>query len=131
MVFTMVCFCPMMALPLARQALMIMGSIAGVSPTATDRANKRAVSQSPLVTPQAAKTTGTNTSINRINTRAMELAPALNPSVRRGRAAAKPPYTVSRPTASTTPAPVPPITAEPIKAMLLYSAASLMVSVIF
>ena len=73
--FTTVCFFPMAALPLARQALMTMGSISGVRPTATESANRNAETQSPFVNPQATRTTGISTAIKRMSTRAMEFAP--------------------------------------------------------
>ncbi len=67
------------------------GSISGVRPTATDRANRKAESQSPLVSPQAINTTGTSTAINRMSTQAMELAPRSKPFFRSGPPAEKPP----------------------------------------
>ena len=75
MFFTTVCFFPMAALPFARQALMTMGSISGVRPTATDSANRNAEIQFPFVKLQAIKTTGTSTAIKRMSTHAMEFAP--------------------------------------------------------
>ena len=72
---TTVCFFSIAAPPLARHALMTIGSISGVRPTATDSANRNAASQSPCVRPQATKTTGTSTAINRISTHAMDPAP--------------------------------------------------------
>ena len=47
--------------PLERQTATIMGSISGVSPTATARAKKNASFQSPLVSPLMTKTSGTMT----------------------------------------------------------------------
>ena len=81
----------MAALPLARQALMTMGSISGVRPTATDRAKRNAETQSPLVRPQAISTTGMRTAIKRMSTHAMELAPWSKPCFREDSAMAKPP----------------------------------------
>src|SRR5450631_4479596 len=45
--------------PLASVEVTIIGSISGVRPTATDRANKKACSQSPLVKPLTRNTMGT------------------------------------------------------------------------
>ena len=81
----------MAALPLARQELITMGSISGVRPTATESANKNAEPQFPLVSPQAIKTTGMRTAINRISTQAMELAPWSNPFLRQTEVTVKPP----------------------------------------
>ena len=91
MVLTTVCFLPMAAQPLARQAFTTMGSSSGVRPTATDKANRKADSQLPLVSPQAANTTGTSTAIKRISTQAMEFAPRSKPFFRSAPAAEKPP----------------------------------------
>ncbi|MNI87981.1 hypothetical protein D3C73_1452330 [compost metagenome] len=52
---------------MARLALTIIGSISGVSPTATARANMKASLQSPLVKPLINSTTGTITSMKRIS----------------------------------------------------------------
>ena len=65
----------MAPLPLARQAVITMGSISGVKPTATDRANRKAENQFPWVSPQATNTTGISTAIKRMSTQAMEWAP--------------------------------------------------------
>ena len=75
MFFTTVCLLPIMALPFARQALITIGSISGVNPTATESANKNAENQSPCVIPQATKTTGIKIVMNRMSTHAMEPAP--------------------------------------------------------
>ncbi len=53
--------------PLARLALTIIGSISGVRPTATARANMNASVQSPLVKPLISSTIGTITSMKRIS----------------------------------------------------------------
>ena len=118
MFLTTVCFLPMAALPFARQALITMGSISGVRPTATERANRKDSSQSPLVSPPAMNTTGTSTAMKRISTQAMELAPRSKPFLSWDSAVENPPYTVSFPTASTMPSPLPPVTEEPMKARL-------------
>ena len=70
-----VCFLPIARLPFARQAVMTMGSISGISPTATDSANAKDSSHFPPVIPNIRNTMGTRTAINRIMTQAMELAP--------------------------------------------------------
>ncbi len=51
----------MASAPLERQTATIMGSISGVSPTATARAKKKAPIQSALVSPLMRKTRGTMT----------------------------------------------------------------------
>ncbi|KWV86257.1 hypothetical protein PFLmoz3_04229 [Pseudomonas fluorescens] len=53
--------------PLARLALTIIGSISGVRPTATARANRKASPQSPLEKPLRKNTMGTITSMKRIS----------------------------------------------------------------
>ena len=53
----------MASAPLDRQTVTIIGSISGVSPTATARAKKKASFQSPLVSPLMTKTRGTMTSM--------------------------------------------------------------------
>ena len=75
MFLMIVCLRRMDALPFARQALMTIGSISGVSPTATERAKSSAGSHSPLVRPLARNTIGTSTAMKRISTQAMALAP--------------------------------------------------------
>lgn len=72
---TMVCFLLMDTAPLARQVVTIMGSISGVSPTAMEMPNRKALSQSPLVMPLRKNTSGTITSINRIRTQETALTP--------------------------------------------------------
>ena len=103
MFLTTVCLPSIAALPLARQALMTMGSISGVRPTATERANRKAANQSPLVRPTATKTMGTSTAIKRMSTQAIEFAPRSKPFLRHSGACMVPPETVSEPTASTMP----------------------------
>ena len=71
----MVCLRLMARLPRARQAVMTMGSISGLSPTATDRAKAKDSSQLPPVRPSSKNTSGISTPINRSITHAMELAP--------------------------------------------------------
>lgn len=53
--------------PRARLAETTIGSISGVKPTATATAKRKASSQSPLVRPLTANTTGTMTSMKRIS----------------------------------------------------------------
>ena len=70
-----VCFLLMARLPLARQAVMTIGSISGISPTATDRAKAKDSSHFPPVIPRSTNTIGTSTAMKRSMTQAMELAP--------------------------------------------------------
>ena len=57
--------------PLAKLAVIIIGSISGVSPTPTLKAKTPASSQSPSVNPFAKNTIGTMTSIKRIKSQEM------------------------------------------------------------
>jgi hypothetical protein len=61
--------------PLARLTVTIIGSISGVSPTATARANISASNQSPLVTPLMRKTLGTMTAMKRIISQVKRVTP--------------------------------------------------------
>ena len=61
--------------PLARLVVTIIGSISGVSPTATETANRSASSQSPLVIPLMRNTSGVITSKKRINIQLTRLMP--------------------------------------------------------
>ena len=56
-----------MTAPLARLAVIIIGNISGVNPTATLSANTPASNQSLSVKPLITNTTGTSTNIKRIN----------------------------------------------------------------
>ena len=71
----MVCLRLMVRLPFARQAVMTIGSISGISPTATDRAKAKDSSHFPPVIPSSTNTMGTSTAIKRSMTQAMEPAP--------------------------------------------------------
>ena len=71
----MVCLRLMARLPRARQAVMTMGSISGISPTATDRAKAKDCSHFPPVIPRRMNTKGISTAIKRSMTHAMEFAP--------------------------------------------------------
>src|SRR5471032_1568252 len=62
--------------PLARVLVTIIGSISGVRPTATDKANRNASIQSPLVQPLIRKTSGAITSAKRISSQLTLLTPA-------------------------------------------------------
>ncbi len=64
--------------PLERHTDTIMGSISGVSPTATARAKKNAPCQSCFVRPLIRKTTGTMTAMNRIISHVKRLIPRSN-----------------------------------------------------
>ena len=57
--------------PFAKLAVMIIGSISGVNPTPTLKANTPASSQSPSVKPLERKTMGTMTNIKRIKSQEM------------------------------------------------------------
>ena len=71
----MVCLRLMVRLPLARQAVITMGSISGISPTDTDSAKAKDSSHFPPVIPRSTNTMGISTAIKRSMTQAMELAP--------------------------------------------------------
>jgi hypothetical protein len=62
--------------PLARVEVTTIGSISGVRPMATDRLNRKASSQSPLVKPLIRKTTGVITAMKRISSQLTLLTPA-------------------------------------------------------
>ena len=62
--------------PLASVEVTIIGSISGVSPTATESANRKASIQSPLVKPLTSSTIGTITSAKRISSQLTLLTPA-------------------------------------------------------
>ena len=70
-----VSFRDMIRLPLARHALMTIGSISGIKPTATDKANVKDSSQLPPVMPSRMNTIGIKIAMNLSMTNAMELAP--------------------------------------------------------
>ena len=61
--------------PFAKQVVTIIGSISGVKPTAMEMPNRNASSQSPFVIPLMKNTSGTMTSIKRINTQETALTP--------------------------------------------------------
>ena len=61
----------MMMEPLARLAVIIIGSISGVKPTPTLRAKTPASNQSPSVRPLITKTMGTITNMSRIKSQEM------------------------------------------------------------
>src|SRR5574344_1752642 len=73
--FITVFFLLIITAPLARQVVTIIGSISGVSPTATEIANKKASSQLFLVSPFIRKTTGTIIIINFISSHETVLTP--------------------------------------------------------
>lgn len=64
--------------PLPRQVVTSMGSISGVRPTATESEKSRASTQSPLVTPEMTKTTGSMMSMRRMSRRLVDLIPTSN-----------------------------------------------------
>ena len=105
--------------PLPRQVVTSMGSISGVSPTATDSEKSSAETQSPLVTPEITKTMGSMTTMRRMSRRLVDLMPA-SKEVSRLRPVSVPvasPNIVRAPVATTTPRALPEITVEPMKAM--------------
>ena len=65
----MVFFLDIIIAPFERLAVTIIGSISGVSPTATDIAKMKASIQSPLVMPLTRNTIGTIISIKRMSNR--------------------------------------------------------------
>jgi len=73
--FMIVFFFDIDTAPLERHAVTIMGSISGVSPTATARPNSREPIQSLVEMPFARKTIGTMVSIKRINTHETAFTP--------------------------------------------------------
>ena len=118
---TIVCFLLMETAPFARQVVTIIGSISGVSPTATEIPNRKASSQSPFVIPLIKNTSGTMTSINRIRTHETAFTPLVklvstaSPAI----ADAMEPNKVRSPVQTTTAVALPEITLLPIKAILL------------
>ena len=95
-----------------------MGSISGVSPTATESEKSRAASQSPFVMPETRSTTGSMTAMRRMSRRLVELMPSSN-AVWRLRPASVPvasPNMVRAPVATTMPRALPEMTVEPMKA---------------
>ncbi|CCK00744.1 hypothetical protein BN130_3539 [Cronobacter malonaticus 507] len=106
--------------PFARLELTIIGSISGVSPTATASAKNVASSQSPLVKPLMSSTTGTITSIKRISSQLTLFTPLSNAVWVRlptSDFASDPKY-VFAPVATTTPQAVPLATLVPIRQIL-------------
>ena len=73
--FTIVFFLDIATAPLDKLAEIIIGSISGVNPTATDTAKMNALNQSPFVTPFIRKTKGTMISIKRISRKLTLLTP--------------------------------------------------------
>ena len=97
-----------------------MGSISGVSPTATEMAKRKAETQSPLVMPLTKKTTGTMASMNRISTHDTALTPLVKlvSGASWAMELAMLPKRVWSPIPSTKPVAEPEITLVPIKAKL-------------
>ncbi len=73
--FTITFLRDIISAPLDRQTVMIMGSISGVSPTATDSENSRASAQLPLVKPTIRNVTETISTMNRIISQVKPLTP--------------------------------------------------------
>ncbi len=105
--------------PLARLTVTIIGSISGVSPTATATAKSNASNQLPLVRPLIRKTRGTITRIKPNIIQVNRVMP-LSKLVKTRRAAivrATWPKAVRAPVSTTTPQPIPLTTALPMKQM--------------
>jgi hypothetical protein len=122
---TMTCRRAMATAPLARVLVTIIGSISGVSPTATDSANRKASSQLPWPQPLNSSTSGTITAISRSSRRLTWLMPASNWVGARSVPAAWPasvPKKVRAPVATTSTVAEPETTLVPMKTRL--SAAS-------
>ncbi|SAL84848.1 hypothetical protein AWB67_06784 [Caballeronia terrestris] len=103
--------------PFARLTVTIIGSISGVSPTATATAKSKASNQSPFVSPLIVKTRGTMTRIRPIIIQVIRVMP-LSKLVRTRCAAIMPatwPNAVRDPVSTTTPQPIPLRTALPVK----------------
>ena len=103
--------------PLARLIVTIIGSISGARPTATETANRKACSQSPLVRPLTMNTSGTITSMKRSTSQMKRLMPWSKAVGTRARVSvpAMAPKRVARPVASTTPVALPLTTLLPMK----------------
>ena len=120
---TIVCFLLMDTAPLARHVVTIMGSISGVSPTATEMPNRNAFSQSPFVMPLMKNTNGTITIMNLISTHETALTPLVklvstdSPAI----ADAMEPNRVRSPLQMTTACALPEITLLPMNAMFWQS----------
>ena len=114
--FLMMTFFRLMAsAPLASEVVTIIGSISGVSPTATEMANSTACIQLPLVNPLSSRTSGTMAAIKRISSRDTAPIP-FSKAVLGGFSSsvpAMPPSMVSPPTATTTARALPLITLLP------------------
>lgn len=120
---TMVFFLLMDTAPLARQVVTIMGSISGVRPTAMEMPNRKASSQSPLVSPLMKNTSGTITSMKRISTQDTAFTPRVKlvSTASPATALAMEPNRVASPTQTATAVALPETTLLPMKAMLARS----------
>ena len=116
-------FFPMLREPFAKQLVTNMGSISGVSPTATEIANKPASSQSPLVKPLRRNTIGTIISIKRTKIQETAFIPFSKPVTTglASNAVAILPKIVEFPTPTTRHKAVPLMTVVPIKPRLASS----------
>ena len=106
--------------PFARFELTIIGSISGVRPTATARANNDASTQSPLLKPLISSTIGTITSIKRISSQLTLFTPRSNAVWVRVPTMdfASEPNQVRFPVATTTACALPLVTLVPIRQIL-------------
>ena len=103
--------------PLTRLVVTIIGSISGVNPTATDKPNRKASIQSPLVSPLITMTVGAMIAINLIKMNEVFLIPN-SKFVKSGlvlKDFATSPNNVRFPVAITTPSALPLMTLLPIK----------------
>ena len=117
---TITCLRDSASAPLARFIVTSMGSISGVSPTATALANSSASSQSPLVRPLMMNTSGTITAMKRSISHVKRFSPKaklLGPSAS-VIDCAMPPNTACAPVCTTTAVAVPLATCVPMNAML-------------
>ena len=113
----------MMMEPLARLAVIIIGSISGVKPTPTLRAKTPASNQSPSVRPLITKTTGTITNMSRIKSQEMVFISLSNEvgSSKVLMVCSMAPIMVSSPTTKTKAVARPEMTLVPMKAKLSLS----------
>ena len=116
--FTITCLSAIASAPRDRHTETIIGSISGVSPTATASAKTSAPAQSPLARPLVTNTTGTITSTMPIISQVNRARPTSNAVGACGAATApeSPPSSVSRPVATTTASAVPLATLVPSQA---------------
>ena len=115
--FTITRFRAIAMAPRVRFAAMIIGNISGVSPTATERAKRKAVPQSPFVSPLSKRTTGIISNIDRMSSQLMLLIPRSKLVAERWAMVFRvnEPNKVASPVAKTTAVAVPLITLVPMR----------------